>query len=107
MEGLKKIPGVKFNKPEGAFYLIAQLPVDDAEKFCRFLLEKFSYKKETVMLAPAEGFYLTPGLGKNQVRIAYVLKSADLKKACLILKKALEEYNKFPVPRNKSRFKRG
>ena len=92
MEGLEKIPGVKFNKPEGAFYLIAQLPVDDAEKFCRFLLEKFSYKKETVMLAPAEGFYKTAGLGKNQVRIAYVLKSSDLKKSCLIIKKALEVY---------------
>lgn len=96
MEGLGKIPGVKYYKPEGAFYLIAQLPVDDAEKFCRFLLEKYHYKKETVMLSPAEGFYLTPGLGKNQVRIAYVLKSSDLKKACLILKKALVEYNKSP-----------
>lgn len=91
-ENLNKIPGVTFGQPQGAFYLIAQLPVKNTEKFCRFLLEKFNYKKQTVMMAPAAGFYKTKGLGKNQVRIAYVLKKEDLKKACLVLKKALEVY---------------
>ena len=91
---LSKIPGVTYGIPSGAFYLIAELPVDDSEKFCRFLLEKFEFKKETVMLAPAQGFYATPNLGKKQVRIAYVLNSPDLEKACFLLKKALEEYNK-------------
>ncbi|MDZ4229079.1 MAG: pyridoxal phosphate-dependent aminotransferase, partial [Patescibacteria group bacterium] len=71
--GLEKIPSVKVNHPQGAFYLIAELPVKNSEAFCKFMLEKFSDNQETVMLAPAEGFYLTPGLGKNQVRIAYVL----------------------------------
>lgn len=92
MEELSKIPGVKFATPYGAFYLIAQLPVDSAEDFCRFLLEKFSYENETIMLSPAEGFYATPGLGKNQARIAYVLNTKDLKRSCYLLKKALEKY---------------
>jgi aspartate aminotransferase len=90
--GLKKIPGVKFGHPQGAFYLIAELPVKNSEDFCRFLLNDFNYKGETVMLSPAKGFYLTPGLGKNQVRIAYVLNCNDIKKSCLILKKALQKY---------------
>jgi len=92
--GLQKIPGVVCGYPAGAFYLIAQLPVDDSEKFARFLLEDFAFKGETVMVAPAQGFYSTPNLGKKQVRIAYVLNCEDLKKACLLLGKALEEYNK-------------
>lgn len=89
---LEKIPDVKINHPDGAFYLIAQLPVVDAEDFCRFLLERFSDKRETVMLAPAEGFYLTPGLGKNQVRIAYVLNKQDLKRAVELIALGLLRY---------------
>ncbi len=92
IEGLKKMPKVKFGNPGGAFYLIAQFPVKNAEDFCRFLLEDFNYHKETVMLSPVECFYLTPGLGKNQVRIAYVLNCRDLQRSCLILQKALEKY---------------
>jgi aspartate aminotransferase len=76
----------------GAFYTVAKLPVDDAEKFCRWCLEKFNYEGETVMMAPAAGFYTTPGAGINQVRIAYVLKKEDLTRALLVLRKALESY---------------
>lgn len=94
ISALEKISGVKVNHPDGAFYLIAQLPVKSAEDFCRFLLEKFSDKNETVMLAPAEGFYITPGLGKNQVRIAYVLNQADLKRAVELIASGLVEYKK-------------
>lgn len=89
---LEKNPEIKVNHPDGAFYLIAQLPVVDAEDFCRFMLEKFSDNKETVMLAPAEGFYLTPGMGVNQVRIAYVLKQADLNRAVELIGKGLLQY---------------
>lgn len=92
VEGLSQIAGVQVNKPDGAFYLIAQLPVDDAEDFCKFLLEKFSDHQETVMLAPAEGFYITPGLGKNQVRIAYVLNKQDLKRAVELIRLGLLRY---------------
>lgn len=91
---LNKIPGVKCNQPHGAFYLIAELPVIDAEDFCRFMLEKFEDKKETVMMAPAEGFYITPGLGINQVRIAYVLKQSDLIRAVELIGKGLKAYGK-------------
>lgn len=91
---LNKIPGVKCPMPGGAFYCIAELPIDDADKFCQWLLEKFTYQNQTVMLAPATGFYSTHGAGKNQVRIAYVLKKDDLSKAIECLKIALEEYNK-------------
>jgi len=94
MKGLGQINGVKFNSPDGAFYLIAELPVKNAEKFCQFLLEKFSYQGETIMLAPAEGFYVTSGLGKRQVRIAYVLNQKDLQQACWLLKKGLEVYQR-------------
>jgi aspartate aminotransferase len=76
----------------GAFYTVAKLPVDDAEDFCRWCLEEFSYEGQTVMLAPAAGFYTTPGAGRNQVRIAYVLKVEDLKHALVVLRKAIEAY---------------
>ena len=76
----------------GAFYTVAKLPVDDSEKFCRWCLESFSYENETVMMAPAQGFYSTPGLGKNQVRMAYVLEINSLKRALMVLEKALEAY---------------
>ena len=76
----------------GAFYTVAQLPVDDADKFCRWCLESFNYEGETVMMAPASGFYTTPGAGINQVRIAYVLKKEDLERALVVLRNALEQY---------------
>lgn len=93
-QGLKSIPGVYLEKPEGAFYAIVKLPVKDSEDFCQWLLEKFSYKNETVMLAPAAGFYGTKGRGKDEVRIAYVLNCNDLEKAIEILRRALVEYNR-------------
>ena len=92
IDGLNRIPGVYSPIPMGAFYTMAQLPVDDSEKFCRWCLEKFSYEGETVMMAPGAGFYTTPGAGRNEVRIAYVLKKHDLERALVVLKKALEEY---------------
>ena len=94
IEGLEQIPGVKVAKPKGAFYCIAELPIDNADKFAQWLLEDFQHNGETVMVAPANGFYSTPNTGMNQVRIAYVLKKENLEKAIEILKKALEEYNK-------------
>ncbi len=102
IEGLGKIPGVYSPMPRGAFYTVASLPVEDAEDFCKWCLSEFSYKDEgtpagyageTIMMAPAAGFYSTPGLGKNQVRMAYVLKKEDLARALLVLEKALEVYN--------------
>lgn len=92
IDGLNRIPGVYSPIPMGAFYTVAQLPVDDSEKFCRWCLEEFNYEGETVMMAPAAGFYTTPGAGINQVRIAYVLKKEDLERALFILRKALESY---------------
>lgn len=92
IDGLNRIPGVYSPIPMGAFYTVAKLPVDDAEKFCRWCLEKFSYEGETIMMAPAAGFYTTPGAGFNQVRMAYVLKKKDLQRALFILGKALEAY---------------
>ena len=92
IDGLNRIPGVYSPIPMGAFYTVAKLPVDDSEKFCRWCLQEFSYEGATVMTAPAAGFYTTPGAGINQVRIAYVLKTEDLKKALLVLRKALEAY---------------
>ena len=80
-------------EPMGAFYVMASLPVDDADKFCEWCLSDFDYEGETVMMAPASGFYSTPGMGKNEVRIAYVLKKDDLQRALFILEKALEQYN--------------
>jgi len=89
---LNAIPGVFCPNPGGAFYAMASLPVDDSENFCKWLLESFNYKNQTVMLAPASGFYSTPGLGKNEVRLAYVLNEDDINKAMDCLEKALEEY---------------
>ena len=92
VEALNKIPGVYCPKPKGAFYTVVKLPVDDADKFAQWLLEDFEYKNQTVMVAPASGFYSTPGSGKNEVRIAYVLKIDDLKNAMMILAEALKVY---------------
>ena len=92
IDGLNRIPGVYSPIPMGAFYTVARLPVDDADKFCRWCLENFNYEGETVMMAPAAGFYTTPGLGRDQVRMAYVLKKEDLERALIVLQKALEKY---------------
>lgn len=92
VDALNKMPGVICPKPQGAFYSIVKLPVDDAERFSQWLLEDFDYNGQTVMLAPASGFYHTPGLGKNEVRIAYVLKISALKKAMETLAVALKTY---------------
>ena len=92
IDGLNLIPGVYSPIPMGAFYTVAKLPVDDSDKFCRWCLEAFDYEGETVMMAPASGFYTTPGIGCNEVRLAYVLNKKDLEKALLVLKKALEAY---------------
>jgi aspartate aminotransferase len=92
VEALNKIPGVYCPKPKGAFYTVVKLPVDDADKFAQWLLEDFEYDNQTVMIAPASGFYSTPGSGKNEVRIAYVLKIDDLKNAMMILEEALKVY---------------
>ncbi|HNQ28143.1 MAG TPA: pyridoxal phosphate-dependent aminotransferase [Aquaticitalea sp.] len=89
---LQKIPGVKVAKPSGAFYCIAQLPIKDADHFAQWLLESFDINKQTVMVAPAAGFYSTPGVGLNQVRIAYVLNEESLKTAVQILGEALKVY---------------
>ena len=93
VDGLNRIPGVYSPIPMGAFYTVARLPVDDAEKFCEWCLAEFDYEGETIMMAPASGFYSTPGLGRDEVRIAYVLKKDDLRRAILVLEKALEAYN--------------
>ncbi len=92
IDGLNRIPGVYSPIPMGAFYTVAKLPVDDAEKFCAWCLSDFNYEGETVMLAPAAGFYTTPGIGKNEVRLAYVLKKENLVRALFVLRKALEAY---------------
>ena len=89
---LNEIPGVFCPNPGGAFYAIARLPIDDSDKFCQWLLENFEYEKQTVMLAPATGFYGTAGLGKNEVRLAYVLNLEALNNAMTVLAKALEVY---------------
>ena len=91
---LNKIPGVFAPTPMGAFYAIAKLPVDDVEKFCAWCLTDFSYEGQTIMMAPATGFYTDPEDGRQQVRLAYVLNKEDLAKAMTVLAKALEEYNK-------------
>ncbi|MBQ0096636.1 MAG: pyridoxal phosphate-dependent aminotransferase [Bacteroidales bacterium] len=92
INGLNKIPGVYSPLPMGAFYTVAKLPVDDADKFCAWCLSDFNYEGETVMTAPANGFYSDPSRGKNEVRIAYVLEKKDLERALFILSKALEAY---------------
>ena len=90
---LNKIEGVKVANPKGAFYCVAELPVKDSDHFAQWMLEEFSYNNETVMVAPESGFYSTPGEGKNQVRIAYVLNKKDLIRSVEILAKALKQYN--------------
>lgn len=92
IEGLNKIPGVYTPLPTGAFYTVAELPVDDSEEFCKWCLNEFSYNGATVMTAPASGFYNDPELGRNQVRIAYVLCKEDLAKALVCLEEALKAY---------------
>ena len=90
---LKKIEGVKVANPKGAFYCVAELPVADTDDFAQWMLEKFHYNNETVMVAPASGFYSTPGEGKNQIRMAYVLNKKDLIRSVEILGEALKQYN--------------
>jgi aspartate aminotransferase len=92
VESIKKIPGCFCPKPAGSFYAVARLPIDDSDKFCQWLLENFEYNNETVMLAPATGFYCTCGKGKDEVRISYVLNVEDLKKAMKCLEEALKVY---------------
>lgn len=93
-DALLNIPGVECKKPEGAFYIIAKLPVEDSEEFSKWMLSEYSLDGETVMVAPAEGFYTTAGMGKDEIRISYCLKEASLNKSIEILKSALEHYNK-------------
>ncbi|MGJ1364030.1 pyridoxal phosphate-dependent aminotransferase [Sphingobacterium spiritivorum] len=92
VQGLNSIEGVFCPNPGGAFYVVAKLPIDNADKFCQWMLESFSYENQTVMMAPATGFYSTPGAGLNEVRMAYVLNQSDLKNALVCLEKALAEY---------------
>lgn len=94
IDGLNRIPGCYSPIPMGAFYTVAKLPVDDSDKFCAWCLEHFEYEGQTVMMAPASGFYTNPNLGRNEVRIAYVLNKEELAKALVVLEKALETYNK-------------
>ena len=93
IDGLNKIPGVYSPIPMGAFYTVARLPVEDSDDFCAWCLSEFEYEGETIMLAPASGFYSDPSKGRNEVRIAYVLKKEDLQRALVVLAKALEAYN--------------
>ncbi|MDD3395523.1 MAG: hypothetical protein PHG19_12935, partial [Anaerotignum sp.] len=91
-EALKKIPGVVCEKPGGAFYITCKLPVENAENLLVFLLQEFRENNETVMYAPAEGFYATPGLGKNELRIAYILNADDMARGIELLGKGIEAY---------------
>jgi len=91
---LQKIPGIVCVKPQGAFYIVAKLPIENAEDFVIWLLDNFQIDNETVMAAPAEGFYSTPGLGRNELRLAYILNEEDLAKAMNIFRKGFEEYKK-------------
>lgn len=92
IDELNKIPGCYSPIPMGAFYTVARLPVDDADEFCRWCLEEFEYEGQTVFMAPASGFYTTPGLGRDEVRLAYVLEKEELRKAMVVLRHALEAY---------------
>ncbi|MDR0988911.1 MAG: pyridoxal phosphate-dependent aminotransferase [Prevotellaceae bacterium] len=94
IDGLNRIPGVYSPIPMGAFYTVARLPVDDSDRFCAWCLSNFEYEGATVFMAPASGFYTTPGAGRDEVRIAYVLKKDDLNRALFILAKALEQYQR-------------
>ena len=93
MKKLQEIPGVICKCPKGAFYIMAALPVDDADTFQKWLLEEFDDKGDTVMFAPGEPFYATPGKGKNEIRIAYILKQADLERAMDLLALGIKKYN--------------
>ena len=93
IDGLNRIPGCYSPIPMGAFYTVARLPVADADDFCAWCLEHFEYEGATVMMAPASGFYVTPGIGRDEVRLAYVLNKEDLRHALIVLEKALEAYN--------------
>ncbi|MBS3738920.1 MAG: aminotransferase class I/II-fold pyridoxal phosphate-dependent enzyme, partial [Psychroflexus sp.] len=93
VKGLKKIKGVKVAEPKGAFYCVAQLPVNNTEDFAQWLLEEFEDRGETIMVAPASGFYSTPQTGLNQIRMAYVLEEKSLIRSINILEKALQLYN--------------
>jgi aspartate aminotransferase len=92
VEALNRMPGVVCPKPKGAFYTVVKLPVDDADQFAEWILRDFAYENQTVMVAPASGFYSTPGLGKQEVRIAYVLNREDLARAMETLAEALLAY---------------
>lgn len=92
VESLNNIPGVYCPNPGGAFYVVAKLPIDNSDKFCQWMLEEFDYQNQTVMMAPATGFYSSPEAGTNEVRLAYVLKKEDLKNAMICLENALQEY---------------
>jgi len=92
VESINKMPGCFCPNPSGAFYAVAKLPIDDSDKFCQWLLEDFHFENQTVMLAPASGFYSTPGAGKDEVRISYVLKLESLKGAMKCLEEALKVY---------------
>ncbi len=94
IDGLNRIPGVYSPIPMGAFYTMAKLPIDDSDEFCKWCLNEFEYEGATIFMAPGTGFYTTPGLGKDQVRIAYAINKEDIQKALVVLKKALEAYNK-------------
>ncbi len=91
-DGLKDIPGIVIHKPQGAFYIIVRLPIQDSEHFVQWMLTDFHHENKTVMVAPAQGFYCTPGKGKDEVRIAYVLKEEDLKQAVVVFKEGLKKY---------------
>lgn len=92
VNALNNMEGVYCPNPGGAFYVVARLPIDNADKFCQWILESFSYKNQTVMMAPATGFYSTPGAGENEVRLAYVLNNQDIEKAMICLEEALKVY---------------
>jgi len=92
VNALNQMDGVYCPNPGGAFYVVAKLPIADADKFCQWMLESFSYENATVMMAPATGFYSTPGAGLNEVRLAYVLKNNDLEKAMKCLSEGLKAY---------------
>jgi aspartate aminotransferase len=94
---LMKVDGVVCEKPTGAFYIVAKLPVENAEDFVIWMLKEFSKDNETVMACPAEGFYSTPGLGRNEIRLAYILNESDLYKAATLLKEGLEQYLLLPA----------
>ena len=94
-KGITAIPGAQTYLPKGAFYMIAQLPVDDANEFASWMLSSFSYEGATVMVAPADGFYATPGAGKNEVRLAYVLNCEELEKSMIVLKEGIKAYRQF------------